>query len=339
LERLLPFLDFVVTDNAHIIEELRRTYISAPRMERVVTQAEWAAAKLLKASTMSECRATEMLLKGTVTTGGACEISRHLGRVPSRGDWAVANLLAKQLTATELEAPDVAKFHCLYQHTAPAARLPVDPIRPRKGRPQVLWASRVSRLKFPELLPRIARLVPECDIHAFGSREIGYRFPAVKNLLLPDYDLGDRLQKASNLYWRGPYKKFSDLPLQAASAFVYTSISDGLPNVLLEAGAHGIPIIAPTEVGGIGELINEETGWPVENQYNAAEYADRLREVIASPPEAARRAKALLELIDTRHNFEVFCRAVEALVEGGPSSQRALHSVWNGKHANGAIAA
>ncbi|MBO0801402.1 MAG: hypothetical protein J2P31_21490, partial [Blastocatellia bacterium] len=129
LERLLPFLDFVITDNAHIVEELRQLYIAAPRTERVATESEWGAAKL------------------------------------------VANLLAKQSTPTELDASDVAKFHCLYQYTTPATRLPGGPVRSRSGRPQVLWASRVSRLKFPELLPHIARMVPECDIQAFGARE------------------------------------------------------------------------------------------------------------------------------------------------------------------------
>jgi glycosyltransferase involved in cell wall biosynthesis len=319
LERLLPFLDFVITDNAHIIEELRRTYISAPRTGRVMTDAEWAAAKLLG------------LMDG-MGGSGSYEVLRHL-------DWALARRLAKQMTATELEAHDVAKFHCLYQETTPAARLPAERVRPRRGRPQVMWASRVSRHKFPELLPHIARMAPECDIHAFGSREIGYRFPAVKNLLLPGYDLGDRLPKVSNLHWRGAYKKMADLPLGRFSAFVYTSIHDGLPNVLLEVGAHGVPIIAPTGIGGIGELISEETGWPIQNPYDAREYADRVREVVASPAEAARRAEALLELIDTRHNSEIFFRAVEAFVEGGPISERALRTLRNGKHANGAIAA
>jgi glycosyltransferase involved in cell wall biosynthesis len=172
----------------------------------------------------------------------------------------------------------------------------------------------VSRVKFPELVPHIARLLAECDIQAFGAREIGYRFPAVKNLLLPAYDLGDRLQKVPNLYWRGPYKKFADLPIERFAAMLYTGIYDGLPNVLLEAGAHRIPVVAPTRVGGIGELINEDTGWPVENQYDAREYAERLREVVASPAEAVRRADALWHIVTTRHSFDAFCGAVRSLV-------------------------
>jgi len=324
LERLLPFLDFVIADNAHIIEELGRTIATAPRTEWVATEAEWATAKLLKATM-------------TATTREAHDVSRYLGHMPSKADWAAARLLAKEMTATALEAPELAKFHCLYQHTMPAARLPIEPARPRKERPQVLWASRVSRVKFPELVPHIARLLPECDIHAFGAREIGYRFPAVKNLLLPEYDLGDRLPKAPNLYWRGPYKKFADLPLERFSAMLYTSIYDGLPNVLLEAAAHRIPIVAPTAVGGIGELIGEDTGWPVENQYDAREYAERLREVLASPGEAARRVEALSHIVATRHSFEAFCSAVKTLVEANATPQRAVRTASYAKHANGGV--
>jgi glycosyltransferase involved in cell wall biosynthesis len=313
----------VITDNADIIEDLRYRFCTAPKTERVATQAEWSTAKLLKTMV-------------TGTKSEAHDISWYLGHLPSKADGEPGRLPARETAAGELDARDLAKFHCLYQHTMPAVRKPVGSARSRRGRPQVLWASRVTRVKFPELLPHIARLLPECDIHAFGAREIGYRFPAVKNLLLPGYDLGDRLQKAPNLYWRGPYKKFGDLPLERFSALLYTSLYDGLPNVLIEAGAHGIPIVAPTRVGGIGELISEETGWPVENRYDAREYADRVRDVLASPEEAAARAEALSDLVATRHSFEAFCSAVRTLVEANASRRRAVREASPAEHSNGA---
>jgi hypothetical protein len=101
----------------------------------------------------------------------------------------------------------------------------------------------VSRAKFPEILPRIARLPPEYDIHVHGAREFGYRFPTLKRLLFPHTDLGGRIAKAPNLHWHGGYKSFGRLPLDRFDAMLYTGLYDGLPNVLLEAGAERIPIV------------------------------------------------------------------------------------------------
>ena len=207
-------------------------------------------------------------------------------------------------------ALDVSKFRCLYQHTR-LAKKPA--VKMGAARRQILWASRVTRTKLPELLPRIARLMPDCDIHAYGSREIGYRFPMVKSLLFPDYDLGNAVAKAPNLHWHGGFKSFASLPLERFDAFLYTGLYDGIPNVLLEAGAHRLPIVAPL-IGGIGELIHEATGWPVCNPYDAREYAERLREAMEAPAEAVARADALASLIAQRHSFQTFCRSVSELV-------------------------
>ena len=208
-------------------------------------------------------------------------------------------------------ALDVTKFRCLYQHTRPAKKPAA--VKMRTERRQILWASRVTRSKTPELLPRIARLMPDCDIHAYGSRELGYRFPMVKSLLFPDYDLGNAVAKAPNLYWHGGFKSFASLPLERFDAFLYTGLYDGIPNVLLEAGAHRLPIVAPL-IGSIGELIYEATGWPVCNPYDAREYAERLREALEAPAAAVVRADELEHLIAQRHSFEAFCRSVSELV-------------------------
>jgi glycosyltransferase involved in cell wall biosynthesis len=307
LERVLPFLDLVVTDNQSIINQLRHVYASVPVETRVATETEFAAAKLLAG--------------GMDTTDARHHLAASLGHRLGDADWAVAKRLARHMTNTQLDDHDVAKFSCLYQYTDPPRPRPAT--RPRSERPQILWASRVTRTKFPELLPRIARLLPDCDIHAYGAREIGYRFPAVKNLLFPYHDLGDRLAKAPNLFWHGPYKRFAELPLERFDAMLYTGLYDGLPNVLLEAGANRLPIIAPVRVGGIGELIDERTGWPVTDPYDARAFAESFRELVHRPEEARIRADALADLIARRHSLDSFRDAVRDLVENPTSAVRA----------------
>jgi glycosyltransferase involved in cell wall biosynthesis len=86
--------------------------------------------------------------------------------------------------------------------------------------------------------------------------------------------------------------------LQAADAFLHASLSEGLPNVVLEAMACGLPIVA-TDVGGTGEAI-----------------ADGVEGFLV-PPRDPRAAAAALERLwrdrDLRHRLGAAGRArVEA---------------------------
>lgn len=297
LERMLPYLSFVISDNQTYVEKMASTFVGAPATEKVLTQSEWAAAKMLT-------------MKMDATRRELHDAANYLHK-PSRSAWSAAQQVAPTITS-QLGPEDIGKFRCLYQF-APLPSAPRQ--KARRERPQILWASRVSRAKFPEILPRIARLLPHCDIHVHGAREFGYRFPTLKNLLLPHHDLGGNVGKAPNLFWHGGYKSFTALPLERFDAMLYTSLFDGLPNVLLEAGVERIPIIAPT-IGGIGDLIDATTGWPVANCHDPQAYADQVRAVLKAPDEAAEKADRLAQVIRTRHSFEAFCDAVRGLVEG-----------------------
>lgn len=163
----------------------------------------------------------------------------------------------------------------------------------RAPRLQVLWAGRLDAEKRIDLLPAIARLCPQVDFHIHGSRVVDEK-PKKLNLRLP------------NVHLHGAYQNAREVLAQRdAHVFMFTSRWEGLPNVLLEFGALGIPIIAPT-VGGVGELIDATTGYPLGEQPTAEDYV-RVLELLVEDLDGARaRAALLLDRIEQRHSLDAF---------------------------------
>ena len=94
--------------------------------------------------------------------------------------------------------------------------------------------------------------------------------------------------------------------IAAMDAFLLTSRIEGLPNVLVEAGAVGLPIVC-TGAGGMAEtFLEDETGFSVEA--DAVSLADKLADVLGD--DAARRHIRTRAPAHVRHNF-----SIDAMVE------------------------
>ena len=86
--------------------------------------------------------------------------------------------------------------------------------------------------------------------------------------------------------------------LRAADLLVLPSYSEGMPTVIVEAGAAGLPVVA-SEVGGVGEILGEERGYLVPAG-DVERLAAGIADVLKDRTESARRANQLKDYV-TRH--------------------------------------
>jgi glycosyltransferase involved in cell wall biosynthesis len=177
----------------------------------------------------------------------------------------------------------------------------------RKGR--VLWASRLDQQKRPELLARIAKKleISDMQIDVFGSP------------VLDAFNL-NCFAGLENLSYRGAYDGFAALDHGAYDAFLYTTAFDGMPNVVLEAIAAGLPVIAP-DIGGIGEIIIDgDSGLLLpalqHDDEMAAVYAAAIIRLADDPALRARLVTGALRRLADRHDPAVFTAAVRAIFGG-----------------------
>jgi len=96
----------------------------------------------------------------------------------------------------------------------------------------------------------------------------------------------------------------ADVPslMQAADGFAMSSVSEGLPMVLLEAMAARVPCAA-TSVGGIPELFSGGAGLLVPPQ-DAAALADALLQIVNDPEGRRRMAQAGFAKVAATHDLD-----------------------------------
>lgn len=117
----------------------------------------------------------------------------------------------------------------------------------KPNRNKIIWASRVSKQKQPELLTEIANELNtrniNIDIDCYGAFDTDVDKSIFNN--------------SSNIKYKGSFSNFHSIDPNDYFCFLYTSLYDGLPNIILEAMNAGYPIIS-SDVGGICEIIENE---------------------------------------------------------------------------------
>lgn len=162
---------------------------------------------------------------------------------------------------------------------------------------KILWASRVAFQKRPDLLKKISNILPEnFEIDAYG--------------IIEKKQYSEKYFNNSRVNYKGGFNGVKSLNIDDYDAYLYTSQTDGIPNILLEISAAGLPIVA-SDIGGIHEFIeNDKSGILVEME-NIKGYADSLKFFFENPELAKKMAKKSQENIKKQHSWKKFINNIE----------------------------
>ncbi len=204
-----------------------------------------------------------------------------------------------------LTRSDLSRFHVLRTPVLGLEKGHVDPplpAIPHGPKPQrTLWMSRIANEKRIDVLAAVAARAGDRTFDIYG---------AILSVSAPvDMSWTDALP---NVCYRGRYESLSDLPLDSYDSYLFTTSGEGMPISLLEVAMLGLPIIAP-HVGGIGEIIGEDTGWLVSGPDAVDEYLAALEHIRRDPEEARRRALAARRLIEERHSWAAFSATIKGV--------------------------
>jgi len=209
----------------------------------------------------------------------------------------VSNAGNKKQTRLPLE-----KFKCIYTLTEVKKDVLFSSVNPN---PRVFWASRIDKEKRPELVPltgeRIIRSRPDKLLQVYGYSAF-------------DHHLTERIRNADSIEYRGNFNCIFSIPVELLDILIYTSYTDGLPNVILEAIAMGMAVIAP-DIGGIGEIIrHNETGILLPSMDSdedmAQAYATATLELLDNPGERLRLVRNAQSLLKQQHSSVRFSQSV-----------------------------
>lgn len=106
-----------------------------------------------------------------------------------------------------------------------------------------------------------------------------------------------------------------------ADVFVLSSHSEGSPNVLLEAMAAGVPILATT-AGGVPEIVSDEESALLVPVHDPAKLAGAIDRLLNDRELAARLTTGAEHLISTNHKPERYVQSLATIYAGVVNARR-----------------
>jgi polysaccharide biosynthesis protein PelF len=228
-------------------------------------------------------------------------IARYVGVCASIRDAAAAQMPGREHHAVQIPSMvDLAEFD-------PGQRAAV---RQELGVPDgaalIGWIGRLDRKKRVEDFLHMAA--------GLGSRHAPARFVVVggPDFFWPEYQqelhqLARQLRLRNVLAFLGDR---ADVPrlMSGLDVLVWLSRGEGMPHVIAEAGAAGLPVVATPDNGVLQQLTHRRTGWlvPYENPQAAADAVDLL---LRYPKLRQRLGAALRAKVEREYSVAVVTRA------------------------------
>lgn len=212
----------------------------------------------------------------------------HLHRVYFDTRYFIEELVTQYGLPPVLEA----KLHYLPQPSSSMSALQTTSVK--TGRPRILWAGRFSAQKNTELLVKIVKEGAEFDFDIWGSGQADI-----------ESQLRELASSRSNINMCGTFSSLDELQPNQYTAFLFTSHYEGMPTIVLNIAAAGLPIVA-TAVGGVVEMIDDHTGWPIFDRDDPHPYLQALTQIVKNSALVDKKLEAMSRRVLTERSVLAF---------------------------------
>ena len=160
---------------------------------------------------------------------------------------------------------------------------------------KILWASRICDQKLFGVFEEIINKLPEYTFIIYGGEPEE----------LHNQEILNRLLQKSNVEFRGEYQDISELDLNEFDLYLFTSLFEGIPTIILDMVMGGIPIVS-ADVGGISEVLGKEYSLLVKEPRNSEEYVDKIVSFYKQSIQCASQMKSIRQYVIDVHNQHTF---------------------------------
>ncbi|MCE3226646.1 MAG: glycosyltransferase family 4 protein [Bacteroidetes bacterium] len=176
----------------------------------------------------------------------------------------------------------------------------IDNIRPTGDQISFLFLGRYERRKGIEELNKA--------LQSLSGNNFQFNFIGP----IPD----DKKIAGKNIKYHGEIRDKNQLMglMRSCDVLVCPSWSEGMPNVILEAMANGVAVLA-TDVGATNVLVNDKTGWLI-NSSDPETIKTTLEKILKTPPsEIDSKKVSSLTIMKERFNWEKLIEELRRIID------------------------